>query len=149
MQTLPQETHQHFEYKNVPLHYRTVREHNTVYQYFWSVASAEFVQADLQKQSCDGFTIRAHESQLGVACGKVWFCQVHGRGKAGAWTEPGSANRDWLENGLVRTPFRSPLRSFLNYNITHFHNDPKPQNRITVLYSTSSAHRHIQGVSRL
>lgn len=58
VQTLSQETHQHFEHiqkkKKNSLHFQMPRENNTVYQYFSPVTIAKFVQADLQTASCDG-----------------------------------------------------------------------------------------------
>lgn len=43
-----------------------------VYQYFWSVASAKFVQADLQTTSSDGL----HDVNMKTN----WSSQIHGRG---------------------------------------------------------------------
>jgi hypothetical protein len=74
--------------------------------YFWSVASAKFVQANLQTVSGDGLqdlNTRANWVAQARRCGPSRFT---GEGEPSLWAEPGSGNRQSIENGLLGAPIQ-------------------------------------------
>jgi len=119
--------------ENIPLHFRTLRENNTVYQYFLSVASAKFVQADLQTTSSDGLqdlNTRANWVLRARRCGPPRFT---GEGKPSLWIEPGSVNRESIENGRLGAPFCSSLRREMSYNTLTLLQNPITGSRVYIL----------------
>ena len=137
VQILPQETQQYFEHTK---NFRCISGHPG--KIIWCISTfGPWPVPSLFRQISRQRAVTAYMTWTWKPIGPRRFT---GEGEPSLWTESRFVNRQWTENG----PFWGPqlvhlFRREISYNTTHFHTAQKPQNRITVLYFTSSVNSHI------